>query len=199
MDANKDVRAGAVADMMSTASMREAILEKHSSKSPPATFNHNYSRQPIDRIWVTDGLEILRGGYTKFRGAAPSNHQGLWVDFHYTELFGHSILPTVKPSARQLNANNHRLSLTYIQLTKQAFKKAKLFQQLSILSANMIKDGLQPEHKKEFNSIQNLHTVIRKEIEKELRQLWMGLISWSPKLQRYQDKIKLWWMVTQKR
>jgi hypothetical protein len=105
----------------------------------------------------------------------------------------------VKPSARRLNSNDPRLSLTYIQLTKQAFKKAKLFQRLSILSEKMIKDGLQPEYKKEFNLIQTLHTVIRKEIEKELRQLRMGGISWSPKLQRYRDKIKLWWMVTQKR
>jgi hypothetical protein len=81
MDANEDVRAGAVVDMMSTVSMREAMLEKHPSKSPPATLNLNYSGQPTDGIWVTKGLEILRGGYTEFGGAAPSEHRGLWVDF----------------------------------------------------------------------------------------------------------------------
>jgi hypothetical protein len=39
--------------------MNEAILTKHASKSPPATYNRNYSRQPIDGIWISDGLEIL--------------------------------------------------------------------------------------------------------------------------------------------
>jgi hypothetical protein len=106
MDANEDVRDGAAASMMTTFSMKEAILTKHASKSPPPTYNRNYSRQPIDGIWISDGLEILRGGYTEFLGAAPSNHRALWVDLHYTKLFGHSILPTVRPSARQLNANN---------------------------------------------------------------------------------------------
>ena len=50
MDANEDVRDGDAADLMSTVSMKEAILGKHSSKSPPGTCNRNYSRQPIDGI-----------------------------------------------------------------------------------------------------------------------------------------------------
>jgi hypothetical protein len=199
MDANEDVRHGDAASMMTTVSMHEAILAKHSSKSPPATYNRNYSRQPIDGIWVSDGLEILRGGYTEFGGAAPSDHRALWVDFHYTELFGHSILPTVKPSARRLNANDPRLAETYNQLTKQAFRKNKLFKKLTLLSAALMKDGLLPKHEQEFNSIQLLQTSLRKEIEKDLRRLRMGGISWSPKLQRYRDQIELWMMVTQKR
>jgi hypothetical protein len=62
-------------------------------------------RQPLttttvnNPIRVNNGLEILRGGYTEFGGAAPSDHRALWVDFHYTELFRHKILPMDKPSA----------------------------------------------------------------------------------------------------
>jgi hypothetical protein len=95
MDANEDVCHGDVAEMMSSLASHEAILHQHSSKSPPATYNHNYQQQPIDGLWVTDGLEILQGGFIEFGGSAPSDHRVLWVDFHYTELFGHSILPMV--------------------------------------------------------------------------------------------------------
>jgi hypothetical protein len=55
----------------------------------------------------------------------------------------------------------------------------------------MIQEGLLPKHEQEFNSIQALQTALRKEIEKELRRLRMGGISWSPKLQRYRDQIEL--------
>jgi hypothetical protein len=46
-------------------------------------------------------------------------------------------------------------------------------------------------YEEEFNSIQLLHTTIRSGIEQGLRQLRMGGIPWSPKLQGYRDMIKL--------
>ena len=40
---------------------------------------------------------------------------------------------------------------------------------------------------------------IRKEIESKLRKLRMGGVEWSPKLQKYRDKIELWKMMKKRR
>jgi hypothetical protein len=155
MDANEDIRDGNVAKLMESMAMTEAILNQHSTKSPPATYNRNYQQQPVDGLWVTEGLEILRG-YTEFGGSAPSDHRSLWVDFHYTELFGHSISPTIRPTARRLKSSDPRLVSRYIALTKRAFKEHGLFRRLHSLSVDMQRDGLNPSLEQEFNSIQCL-------------------------------------------
>ena len=199
IDANEDIRYGDVDTLIESLSMTEAIRNQHSARSPPATYNRNYQRQPIDGLWVSDELEILRSGYTEFGGSVPSDHRSLWIDFHYTEIFGHSISPTVRPTARRLKSSDPRLVSRYIALTKRAFKEHGLFKRLFSLSVAMQREGLNPSLEEEFNSIQSLHASIRSTIEQGLRRLRMGGIPWSPKLQRYRDTIEIWWMVVRKR
>jgi hypothetical protein len=52
IDANKDVQTGRTLEFASTLGLQEVILEKHSKSSPPATYNGNYSPQPIDDIFA---------------------------------------------------------------------------------------------------------------------------------------------------
>jgi hypothetical protein len=56
IDANEDVRTGATAEFFQTLGLRDAILDKHSQSSPPATHNRNNQRQPSDGLFVTPGL-----------------------------------------------------------------------------------------------------------------------------------------------
>jgi hypothetical protein len=51
MDANKDVRCGEVHAVFQAAGLSELILDLHSDQSPPATYNRNTQRQPIDSMW----------------------------------------------------------------------------------------------------------------------------------------------------
>ena len=102
MDANEDVRTGATAEFFLAAGMQEAILDWHKESSPPATYNRNNSRQPIDGLWVTPGLTAIAAGYKAFGKACPSDHQALWADFTYEEAFGHSTPPLIAPTTRRL-------------------------------------------------------------------------------------------------
>jgi hypothetical protein len=68
-----------------------------------------------------------------------------------------------------LKAKDPWLVESYIHLTKQAFKKEKLFRRLSSLSDSIHREGLLPVHEQEFNSIQQLQTLLRTEIEQGLR------------------------------
>jgi hypothetical protein len=88
MDANEDVRQGEVHDMLSSIGLREVILELHNDQSPPATYNRNQSREPINGIWATRGITITRGGYLAFGEGCPSDHRVLWFDASYSVALG---------------------------------------------------------------------------------------------------------------
>jgi hypothetical protein len=63
IDANEDVRTGRTAEFFRALGMKEAILSRHQERSPPATYNRNNSREPIDGLWVTPGLKAVAAGY----------------------------------------------------------------------------------------------------------------------------------------
>ena len=74
IDANKDIRTGHTAEFFATLGMHEAILTRHSERSPPATHNRNHSRQPIDGFFMTPGLHVTAAGYEAFGVGCPSDH-----------------------------------------------------------------------------------------------------------------------------
>ena len=109
MDANEDVRGGEVDLFMKTVCMREVILELHCESSPPATYNRNNKRQPIDGLWATPGITISRGGYLAFGDGCPSDHRGLWFDVEYSVAFGHRTPTIVPPQPKRLKAKDPRV------------------------------------------------------------------------------------------
>ena len=53
LDANEDVRKGETYKFFRVAGMKEAILISHIGRDPPAMYNRNMNREPIDNCWVT--------------------------------------------------------------------------------------------------------------------------------------------------
>ena len=116
IDANEDVHTGATVNFLQALGMREAILDKHSQSSPPATHSRNNRRQPIDGLFVTPGLKAVSAGYASFGEGFPSDHWVLCSYFSYADAFGLSSAPLVNPpAARHLNTNNPRLVERYVQ------------------------------------------------------------------------------------
>ena len=66
LDANEDIRTGAVQKKLANIGIFEAIIRHHPTKSVPATCNKNESRKTIDGIWTSPGVEVLRCGYLPF-------------------------------------------------------------------------------------------------------------------------------------
>lgn len=89
MDINEDARDGKLAKRLQELGLREGVTTHHKNKSPPATQNRNTTRTPIDGIWVTGNLEIIKAGYSAFDGACKSDHRALWMDITTTTLLGH--------------------------------------------------------------------------------------------------------------
>ena len=198
MDANEDVRKGEVNDLLSSVGLREVILDLHSDLSPPATYNRNTQRQPIDGFWATSGISISKGGYLAFGEGCPSDHRVIWFDISYSVAFGQSLGAMAPLQPKRLKAKDPRLTKKYhknvrAKMLSSGFKKRfdafKLSSQLDWTGGSQIA----------FEKLNNESTAIRKEVEGKLRKLCMGGMPWSTELQVLRDTIELWAMVVRRK
>ena len=59
IDMNKDVRTGTLALQLLSLGLSDLVLSTHPSQSPPATFNRNETRTPVDAIWGSRAIDVL--------------------------------------------------------------------------------------------------------------------------------------------
>jgi hypothetical protein len=174
IDANEDVRTGAKAEFFQTLGMREAILDKHTQSSPPATHNRNNQRQPIDGLFVRPGLQAVAAGYSTFGAGCPSDHQVIWANFTYTDAFGLSSTPLVSLGACRLNTKNPRLVEKYVQQLRKQLVHSGLAKRLFALELCATQQGWSTLLQDKYDDIQASHLKLRCRIELELRKLRMG-------------------------
>ena len=198
-DVNEDVRTGLTNEFFTALGLREVILERHAKKSPPATNNNNNRREPIDGIWASRELDVTAAGYLPFGEGCDSDHRLLWADFSYHTAFRQESPSEYRPPVKKLQANDPRLVKRYNRKIKAELQKSGLIKvafDLQSKATDQWDDTLEAE----YNSIQETKSVaIRKKTENKLRKLKMGGIRWSPKLQKYRDKIKLWKMMKKRK
>ena len=198
MDANEDVRGGEVDLFMKTVCMREVILELHCESSPPATYNRNNKRQPIDGLWATPGITISRGGYLAFGDGCPSDHRGLWFDVEYSVAFGHRTPTIVPPQPKRLKAKDPRVVKKYIKSVKKTMKSSGYTSRYDKFKRQS-KEGWDDSLEREYNVLQRENTRIRAASEKKIRKLTMGGVPWSLEIQQIRDKIELWEMLVRRK
>ena len=132
IDMNADVRKNNLTTQLQQLHLRDAILTAHPTKSPPATFNRNRSRIPIDSMWVSPNLEITRAGYMPFDGglpAAPSDgHRMLWLEVDNFSFLGKHIPTSTPPLAvSRVKSHDPRSRRRYQRLVRKAYKKHRVF------------------------------------------------------------------------
>jgi hypothetical protein len=199
IDANKDVRTGATAEFFQTLGLRDAILDKHSQSSPPATHNRNNQQQPIDGLFVTPGLRAVAAGYSAFGAGCPSDHRVLWAGFTYTDAFGLSSTPLVSLGARRLNTKNPPLVEKYVQQLRKQLVHSGLAKRLFSLELCATQQRWFKSLQDDYDDIQAVNLKLRRQIKLKLSKLRMGGIPWSPKLQGFRNAIELWSMILRKR
>ena len=91
MDANDDVRDGELTKALWEVGIFEAVVSNHKEKSVPATCAKNTQQKPIDSIWTSPGLTVLRCGFLPFhdRKGFQSDHRMVWSDICNEDLLGH--------------------------------------------------------------------------------------------------------------
>ena len=199
IDANEDVRTGTTLDTFRALGMKDILLHTHGHRSPPATCAKNQSRQPIDAIFATAGIRLTAGGYSAFNSGCPSDHRYLWLDISYQDAFGYSSPPLVSPATRRLQTKNPKMVLHYNQKLRQTLGNEGLADALFQVEYLAKTEGWSQALEDEYNRINNKQYVIRKKLEAKIRQLRMGAIPWSPKLQRFRTDIEIWSLLLKKR
>jgi hypothetical protein len=133
-------------------------------RAPPATYNRNQSREPIDDIWATRGITITRSGYLAFSEGCPSDHRVLWFDASYSVALGQRPPAMAPLQPKRLKAKYPRLANKYITRVKtrqqsSGFKdRFEAFQLQETITWS-------PLLQLEFNKLQREDTAIRLSVE----------------------------------
>ena len=72
IDMNEDVRSGKLAKQLKGLGLIDLILSTHLLEPPPATFNSNNGRIPIDALWATPSIKVTGAGFGPVDGLSPS-------------------------------------------------------------------------------------------------------------------------------
>ena len=75
MDANKDIRAGPVADMFSSLGMQEQMQAQHPRTPLPATYIMNNNHKPIDGVWTNLDATEMECAYLAYYDPFPGDHR----------------------------------------------------------------------------------------------------------------------------
>jgi hypothetical protein len=182
MDANEDIRLGEINGTLNRAGLREIITDLHQDKSPPATYNRNTQRQPIDGIWATSGITPMSAGYLALGAGCPSDHRGLFFDTTYAVALGQRPPGSATPlQPKRLKGKDPRLTKKYRKQVKakmatSGFKSR--FDDFKLIA----KIGWNQHLQSDNNKLQKDNTAIGKAVEGKLRKLCMGGIPWSPEI-----------------
>jgi len=206
MDHNEDVRTGLLGTRLKAMGLIDAILTKHSTQSPPVTFNRNTSRTPIDDIWVSANVDIIRAGYCPFGGAEGmrSDHRMLWIEVDNSSILG-KYLPSASSTPRSgLRSDDPRARKRYTKKVHQEYvrrevpKLAKSLQEM----VTAFQGGTITGPEAIIETYESLHlatTAARHSVEARMQCCFVGKVPWSPRLQASCDTIKYWSRIVQLR
>ena len=97
-DLNEDVSVPntEIVTLATSLGLREALIETYGA----APNTHDRGSLLIDGIFISEGVQIVQGGYTSF-GHSPSDHHWLWIDMSTRELLGDSMSELARPIERK--------------------------------------------------------------------------------------------------
>ena len=117
MDANDDVRDGEVMKALMEIGIFDAVVSNHGGKSVPTTCATNKQRKPIDSIWISPGLTVLRCDFLPFHETYcfNSDHQLIWADICNEDLFGAYSQHIYRAPVSNVKSNDPDIREMYIQ------------------------------------------------------------------------------------
>ena len=198
MDANDDVRDCKVTKALMEIGMYEAVISNHNGESVTATCATNKQRKPIDSIWTSPGLTVLRCGFLPFHNVYGfhSNHRLIWADICNNDMLGHRPQHIYRAPRSKVRSNDPDIREKYIQRCINKYGSEDVINNFLTLSffCQTTCDG-----KDMRNEINHLHASLSKKIEKiqmdvdkSISQFFTGFIPWSPTIQVHRDRIDYW-------
>ena len=198
-DFNQDVRDSEFENWKIELGLKDPILERHGPSNCPATCASNSHRVPIDAILISESINIESGGFLGFDEGARSDHRALWIELSFEEILNYSSPPLHCKGRRRLNTRDPRLVDAYCKKVENRLRQTRIPAKLFEIEAKARLYGWTNQLEVEYNILHQQNKEIRTAVEKKIRKLKSGGIPWSPRLQKYRDRIELWRMVNKKR
>lgn len=123
IDRKEDIITDALALKVKDLGLIDSILSLHSASSPPVTFNRNTTRTPINALWVSPNIGVLREGYCSFGGShgMRSDHHQLWIEVDNSTILGKHLSSSFPTPCSKLSSDNPRLRNKYTKLVHQEY------------------------------------------------------------------------------
>ena len=198
LDGNADMRDSFLSNTFQLVHLRELILHRHDNQGP-STFRRNNSNTPIDGIWASAGISILKGGYLDYdQVLMGANHKCLWLDIHFQVAFGSKLPPISSPKTRRLHCRDPRVVKNYLRVYEKAAMASNLLYRVETLAAK-VTYPLPPLLQQEYEELDALHCQFTEEAERKCRKLCKGQVAFSPDLQNASRVIKVFTLLLKKK
>jgi hypothetical protein len=175
LDVNEDLRSGVFQRAMEHVGLVGPITKQHGPDGPPT---YIIGSVPIDKCFVSPGLDSLRCGYFPMQ----FDHHSLWVDIPYClAFFGCDIPPIVRPQARCLKVGDPRIVKKYGELYDAYLLKHDIYKKGVSLEAAGVGDmslGML------YNEMDAVRCLGMKYAEQNCRKLQCGQVNWTPEWQQ---------------
>ena len=197
-DIQEDVRSQGPEDFFDEFNMREGIMERQGVNSLTAPNTYKDGRAPIDGIFVSRSMSIVRGGFLSF-SEFPSDHRMIWLEVTLNDAFGQRQPPIITPDARRLQLQDPRtvdkFNNIYREFQRNHQIPAKLF--------NLQRTCMPQISAEQCDSLNNLDRMLsqgKHMAERRCRHLKKGGVSYSLEMKALWYQLELWRLVlTRKR
>ena len=174
----------------------KVVISNHGGESVPATCATNKQRKPIDSIWTSPGLKVLRCGFLPFHDVFgfQSDHRLIWADICNEDLLSHRPQHVYRAPRSKARSNDPCLREKFIQRCLEKYGAEDVINDFQTLSSFCQAARDSDEDMRDHISFlhDSLSTKIEKiqmEVEKSIGQFFTRSVPWSPTIQVHRDRI----------
>ena len=177
--------------VMEGLSLKEAIMDRH-GKSGPSKFCRNWSATPVDGIWISPGLQINAGGYFPYDiPISNMEHRCTWIDFLFTQAFGHNVPAIIRPKARRLQPKDPWFVKNFVDCYRKLILDNCILDRVKKLE-DQLRYPLPLSLQKEYEELEKFCTTAVATAERKCRKLRMGQVAFSPAIGQARLLIQAW-------
>jgi len=197
LDGNSNMKNSDLSLALREIDMTEAILRRHGLQGQ-GTRKRNSTSTPIDGIWVTPGINVVKAGYfDSYEVVMNTDHRCVWIDVHFESVFGHDIPLAKRKAARGLHCKDPRLIDNYIKLYHQFAMPIQLFQKVKDLDSNA-KHMTKSQVIEVYEELDVIRCQATAFAEAKCRKLRTGQVAFSLELSEARSIIKVWSLLVSK-
>jgi exonuclease III len=184
-DWNEDIR---TEKFLAEFEKRNLIPAIYTAHGPDLPETYNNGSKPIDEIFVTSSLSVKNCGYLE-HGETLGDHRPIWVEVTRQSFFGLKQKNEPMNTPRRLKCSDPRVMDKYNDILEYELHKKQIYERAYDLLTTAC-TPLTLQQQLEFEDIDSTLVKAMSFAESRCRKLRMGMVEWSPKMQKLRNCIR---------